>query len=314
MIRVILLGTSAARPTIRRNVSGLAIQREGDLMLFDCGEGTQRQMMRFNTGFGVGEVYFTHMHADHFLGITGLLRTMALQGRTDPLRLFGPKGSEPVIRTAVKLGVERVPFEICVEERQPGQAVKKDGYSVVPFNVRHGTQAVGWALIEDERLGRFDVERARALGVPEGPLFGRLHRGQPVEVNGRTVTPEEVVGPSRPGRKVVYTGDTSPASGTVAMARGADLLIHDATFSVEEEQRARDTHHTTARGAASVAREAGAKRLVLTHLSARYADDPAVLEREARSVFAGAKVAHDGMVVEIPYPPDEPEPPAEADA
>jgi ribonuclease Z len=170
--------------------------------------------------------------------------------------------------------------------------------------VRHGASAVGWALIEDERLGRFDVAAARALGVPEGPLFGRLHRGETVEVDGRTISPDQVVGPGRRGRKVVYTGDTAPSRKTVLACSDADLLIHDATFSEEERQRARDTLHSTASGAAGVARDAAAKRLVLTHISARYSDDPRPLEEEARVVFKETDVARDGMVLEIPYPSD----------
>ena len=302
MIRVTFLGTSAARPTVRRNVSALAIQREGDLLLFDCGEGTQRQMMRFSTGFSMSDVFFTHMHADHFLGIIGLLRTLGLQGRTEPLRLYGPGGAKRILQDAVSLGVDRVPFEIAIEELEPGDAVERGEYQIRAFEARHGTSALGYALEEHARLGRFDVAKARALGVPEGPMFGRLHRGESVEVEGRTISPQELVGSPRAGRKVVYTGDTSPSRETVAAAAGADLLVHDGTFGAEEEQRARDTHHSTAQGAAKVALDAGVQRLVLTHISARYADNPVPLEREARAVFPGAVVAHDGLVVEIPYP------------
>lgn len=305
MIRVTFLGTSAARPTVRRNVTAVAVQYEGDLMLFDCGEGTQRQMMRYGTGFGVGDVFFTHTHADHLLGITGLVRTMGLQGRTDPLRLFGPRGTGGVLEAAVALGVERSPFAIEIEELGPGQRVARVGYDVVAFQVQHGPTSLGYVLEEHTRLGRFDVAAARALGVPEGPLFGRLHRGETVEVDGRTVTPDQVVGHARPGRKVVFTGDTSPCPETVTAARSADLLIHDCTFGADEEQRAKETNHTTAPGAARIALEAGVRRLLLTHISARYADNPAELEQQAQALFPGARVAHDGYVVEIPYPPDE---------
>jgi ribonuclease Z len=301
MIRVTFLGTAAARPTVGRNVSGVALQRDGDSILLDCGEGTQRQMMRFGTGFAVSAIFVSHIHADHFLGITGLLRTMALQGRTEPLVIFGPPRSAGTLRGTVHLGVERVPFPVDIREVAAGEAVARDGYAMEAFATTHGIQSVGWALQEPDRLGRFDVERARALGIPEGPLFGRLHRGEPVEVDGRTVDPAEVVGPARPGRRVVYTGDTRPSPEVVEAARDADLLIHDATFTEEEADRARETNHTTALGAARVAAGAGVRRLVLTHLSARYADDPKVLEEEARTVFPGAVVAHDGLVVEVPF-------------
>jgi ribonuclease Z len=271
-------------------------------MLFDCGEGTQRQMMRFGTGFSVDSIFVTHLHADHFLGVIGLLRTMGLQGHPDPLALYGPPGSRSTLEAAIHLGVERIPFPVHIREMKPGDAVDRGEYDVVAFPVTHGTQAVGYALTEHPRKGRFDVERARALGVPEGPLFGRLHRGEPVEVDGRTVDPADLVGPPRPGRKVVYTGDTRPSSRVVEAAHAADLLIHDCTFGEEEATRAVETYHATATEAAQVARDAGARRLVLTHLSARYAEQPDVLRREAREVFPDAIVARDGLTIEVPFP------------
>lgn len=307
MIRVTFLGTAAARPTVGRNVSSIALQREGELMLLDCGEGTQRQMMRYATGFGVGAIFVTHLHADHFLGLIGLLRTLSLQGRTEPMEIYGPRGSRKTLEQAINLGVERVRFPVEIVELRDGDRVEREDYDMVAFRTRHGTRAVGYALKEHDRLGRFDVEKARALGVPEGPLFGRLHRGETVDVDGRTIRPEEVVGPPRSGRSVVYTGDTLPSDTVREVARTADLLIHDATFGAEEAERARDTRHSTAREAAEVARDAGARRLILTHLSARYADDPDPLEAEAREVFPGARVAYDGLSVEIPYTdPDAP--------
>jgi ribonuclease Z len=305
MIRITFLGTAAARPTVGRNVSGIAVQREGDLMLFDCGEGTQRQMMRFGTGFGVQAVFITHLHADHFLGIIGLLRTMGLQGREEGIHLYGPRGAEEVLISAIHLGVERVPFPVRVRELGPGEAVGLAEYEIVAFRAQHGTPALGYTLREHPRLGRFDVDRARELGVPEGPLFGRLHRGEAVEVRGRTVRPEEVVGDPRPGRVVVYTGDTRPTDDTVEMSRGADLLIHEATFGAEEADRARETFHTTAREAAALAKEAGVARLILTHISARHSENPAPLADEARAVFPETVVAHDGLTLELGYRADE---------
>ncbi len=307
MIRLTFLGTAASRPTVGRNVSGIAVQREGDLMLFDCGEGTQRQMMRYGTGFAVGSIFVTHLHADHFLGITGLLRTMGLQGRTETLRLYGPPGSGDLLGRAAMLGVERNnPFALEILEVEPGGSVPMGAYAIEAFEVVHRTSAVGWAIVEEPRLGRFDVERARALGVPEGPLFGLLHRGQPIEVDGRIIHPDEVVGPSRPGRLVVYTGDTRPCAQTVERAAGAQLLVHEATFGSDEAERAKDTAHSTAAEAAAVAREAGVGELLLTHLSARYSDVPAPIEEEARAVFPATRVAHDGLVVEVSFA-EEPE-------
>lgn len=300
-MRITFLGTAAARPTVGRNVSSLAIQREGELFLFDCGEGTQRQMMRFGTGFTLNDIFFSHLHADHFLGVIGLLRTMGLQGREEPIRLWVPAGGEAIMRTAVGLGVERVPFEVEIIGIEAGVAVEREEYSIVAYRTQHRTVSLGYAIVEKIRLGRFNPERARELGIPEGPLWGKLHRGEPVAVGDRLVEASEVVGAARPGRTVVYTGDTRPCRETVEIARGADALIHEATFSRDEDERARQTGHSTARDAARIAKEAGVLRLYLTHLSPRYADEPRALEREARGVFKETVTAYDGLIVEVPY-------------
>lgn len=305
MLKVTFLGTSSARPTVERNVSAIAIHREGDLHLLDCGEGTQRQMMRYGVGFSVRDIYLTHLHADHYLGAFGLLRTMGLQGRVEPIRVLTPPGGRPIIEAAVHLEIEELPFEVSVCELEPGQEARHQGYVVRAYRADHPGGANGYALIEDPRLGRFNPDRARALGVPEGPLFGKLHQGSPVRLpDGRTVRPEEVVGPPRPGRRVVYTGDTRPCEATVEIARGAELLIHEATFSEEERERAERTGHSTARQAAELAARARVQRLALTHLSARYSDRPGILEREARGACGNCQilVAHDGLEIEIPYP------------
>ena len=301
MIRVVFLGTAASRPTVARNVSAVAVHRLGETLLFDCGEGTQRQMMRYGTGFSVQDIFFTHMHADHLLGLPGLLRTMGLQGREEPMRLYAARGSGQLVNEAVHLGVERVPFPVVIRELEPDEIVERDGYDVVPFRTRHGRHSLGYALVEHERLGRFDPERARALGIPEGPLWGRIHRGEAVEVDGKTIEASEVVGQARRGRRVVYTGDTRPAPSTVKMARDADLLIHEATFAEEDAARARETDHSTAREAGEVAREAAVRRLVLTHISPRYALDPSVLAREAGERFPSTEVAYDGLEIEVPF-------------
>lgn len=305
MIRITILGTAAARPTVARNVSAAALQREGDLWLVDCGEGTQRQMMRFGTGFGLRGILITHLHGDHILGIPGLMKTLALQAREEPLPVYGPPGSAALLESLIHLGGRLTAFPAPVIELAPGESLTLDEYRIEAYRVQHGVPAVGYALIEDARPGRFDVARARALGIPEGPLFGRLHRGESVDIEGRTITPEEVVGPPRPGRRVVFSGDTRPVPATVAIATGAEVLIHDATFTRDESDRARETFHSTAAQAAEVAAAAGVKRLVLTHVSARYSAAPSPLEREAQVHIADAVVAHDGMVLEIGYPADE---------
>ena len=297
------LGTSASRPTVERGVSCVVVEREGETLLFDCGEGTQRQMMRYGVSFSLRDIFFTHFHADHVLGVIGLMRTMALQGRTEALHLWGPRGAGKVLRRAEGFGVERLGFPVEITEVTTEAPLRREQYAIVPFVAEHGgAPALGYAMIEDDRKGRFHPGRARALGIPEGPLWGQIHRGLPVTLaDGRIVQPSELVGPPRQGRRVAITGDTRPCPSTVEAARGADLLVHEATFAEEEAQRAIETGHSTAREAAEIAVQAGAKRLVLTHLSARYSRDARDLEREARAVFPDVTIARDGMEVEIPY-------------
>ncbi len=298
------LGTSAARPTVERNVSGLAIHREGETLLFECGEGTQRQMMRYGVSFALFEIFFTHFHADHFLGVIGLIRTLGLQGRPEPLFLYGPKGAKKVLSTAMQLGVERVPFPVEITEVKAGDTVgKRDGYDIHAFPTEHGGgPSLGYVLKEHVRRGRFDVEKAKAAGIPEGPLWGKLAKGEPIELaDGRRLTADGFVGATRPGRLVAFTGDTRPCAATVDAAQGADLLIHEATFGEEERDRARDTGHATAKEAAQVALAAKAKRLLLSHVSARYSISADELVREAREVFPNASVAKDGLEVDVPF-------------
>jgi len=304
MLTVTFLGTSAARPTVERNVSGLAIHREGETLLFECGEGTQRQMMRFGVSFALSEIFFTHFHADHFLGVIGLIRTLGLQGRPEPLFLYGPKGAKKVLSTAMQLGVERVPFPVEITEVKAGDTVgKREGYDIYAFPTEHGGgPSLGYVLKEHMRRGRFDVEKAKAAGIPEGPLWGKLAKGETVELaDGRKLTADGLVGAARPGRIVAFTGDTRPCAATVDAAQGADLLIHEATFGEEERDRARDTGHATAKEAAQVALAAKAKRLLLSHVSARYSISADELVREAREVFPSASVAKDGLEVDVPF-------------
>jgi len=259
-------------------------------------------MMRYGVTFAINDIFFTHFHGDHYLGVIGLVRTLGLQGRTEPLRLVGPRGAKKYLGDALALGVERQPFPVDIAELEPGQCQRRDGYELRVFDVEHGGGAIGYALVEDRRLGRFDPERARALGVPEGPLWGKLQRGQAVQLeDGREVTAETIVGPPRPGRLLVYSGDTRPCASTVEAARGADVLVHEATFSEEEKDRARDTAHATAKEAAEVAKAAGVRKLVLTHLSARYSRDAQVLLEEARAVFPETVVAKDGLEIDVPF-------------
>jgi ribonuclease Z len=297
------LGTSASRPTVERNVTSVAVVRDGETLMFDCGEGTQRQMMRYGTSFALRDIFFTHMHADHMLGVIGLFRTLALQGREEPMTLWGPPGSEALLKRAIAIGSDKEKFPIEFRDITPETPLKRKDYSIVPFPVDHGGKmALGYAVVEDTRLGRFNPDIAREMGIPEGPMWGLLHRGQSVTLpGGKVIDPSALVGPSRPGRRVVYTGDARPCAGTIEAARGADLLIHEATFADEEAQRALETGHSTAREAAQVAAAAGVKQLVLTHLSARYSLSAAELLGEAREVFANTIVARDGMEIEVPF-------------
>ena len=293
MLTVTLLGTSAAVPSVERNVAALAVQREGETLLFDCGEGTQRQMMRYGVSFAFREIFFTHYHADHMLGVTGLLRTMGLQDRTTPVTLYGPRGGLRLLGAAVNLGIERNRFEVTIIEVAPGQRLTRDEYDIEVFETDHRADTIGYTLIEHPRLGKFNPDRARELGIPEGPLWGRIHKGEAIDLpDGRRVEPAELVGGPRPGRKVVYTGDTRPCATVVEAASGADLLVHE---------RAIETGHSTAAQAAEVARQAGVGRLVLTHISPRYTRDAPELLAEAKAVFPETIVGRDGLALDVPY-------------
>ncbi|MGH7594484.1 MAG: ribonuclease Z [Gemmatimonadales bacterium] len=301
-MQVTFLGTSAAVPTVDRNVSALMLQRDGELLLFDCGEGTQRQMMRYASGFGVDDVFLTHFHADHTLGIPGLLRTMGLQGRTAPLRLHGPRGAQRHLGALTALGMERPKFAVEIFELRAGDVMPRPGYDLVVGEARHKGDCLAYAIVEQQRLGRFDPERAVALGIPEGPLWGHIHRGEAITLDdGRVVASAELVGSPRPGRRVVYSGDTAACPAIAELARGADLLIHEATFGDDERERARETGHSTARAAAELARDAGVKQLILTHISARYSREAPELVAEARELFPATEIARDGMVVEVAF-------------
>lgn len=304
ILRFTFLGTSAAQPTIHRNLSGLAVKADTDLLLFDCGEGSQRQMVRFGTGFTVDAVFFTHFHADHYLGIIGFLRTLGMTGREHPILLYGPPPAKRLLHQAVHLGTDRLDFPVEINELRDGDVVDRGTYSVQAVGVEHRVNAIGYVLQEKERPGRFDLQKARALGVKEGPDFGRLQRGEAVTTpDGRTVQPSEVLGEARSGRKVVISGDTRPTPKLAAAATNADLLIHESTFSDDEQARALETKHSTAREAGRIAREASAKRLILTHLSSRHDVEFGRLLNQAREEFKGqVDVAFDGMTFELPLP------------
>lgn len=304
-MRATFLGTSGAVPTTERNPSAVLLNREGDRLLFDVGEGTQRQMMRFGTGFTVSDVFVTHLHGDHVLGLPGLVQTWDFNDRDEALSIYAPAGAGDEIDDLVRAAGNQPSFPIHVYEVEPGEvAVRRDDYEIRTFRTDHRTRSVGYALVEDDRKGRFDREKAEELGVPVGPKFSRLHEGQRVELeDGTVVRPEQVVGEPRPGRTFVYTGDTRPSAEVAEAAADADLLIHDATFADDRRERAGQTGHSTAREAAEIASRADAARLALTHISSRYAGDVSDHLAEARETFDGEVfVPDDGERCEIPYP------------
>ena len=304
-MRVTFLGTGGAVPSTARNPSALLIAREGDRFLFDCAEGTQRQMMRYETGFDVGHVFITHVHGDHVLGLPGLISTWDFNEREAPLAIHAPAGTRSKIENLLGAIGHRPSYPVRVNQVSPGDVVlDREAYEVRAIPADHDATAVGYLLKEAQRKGRFDRETAeQELGIPPGPKYSRLHRGEPVEHDGRTIDPEEVVGPPRPGRQVVYTGDTRPIPAVAAAADGADLLVHDATFADDHASRADKTGHSTARQAARIAADADVARLALTHVSTRYTGCTDRLEREAREAFDGRVfLPDDGTRATIPFP------------
>jgi len=296
---VLFLGTAGSAPTARRGLPATLVRRGGDRLLFDCGEGTQRQLLRSVGLLELEEIFISHFHADHFLGLPGLLKTFSLRGRDHPLTIYGPPRLGALFDAMLPV-MGKTAFEVRIVELEPNQELWRDGYRVAAFAVEHRVLAYGYALIEEERPGRFDEERARELGVTPGPDFGRLQEGETVTGSAGEVRPEQVLGEPRRGRKVVIAGDTAPAEMTAVVAHGADLLVHEATFSIEDAERARETGHTTARDAAELAKRAEVRLLALNHISQRYAGPE--LRDEAREVFPNTIVPRDFDRVEIPFP------------
>ena len=298
---LVFLGTSASMPTAQRAPAALLLRRGGERLLFDCAEGTQRQLQRSSVGLpDLEEIFLTHLHGDHFLGLPGMLKTFALRGRDEVgLTVYGPSGVKDLFRS-LRPFLGRLPYPLTVVEVAPGEELARGDYRIATFAVDHGVSAVGYAIVEDERPGRFDVAAADALGVPAGRERGQLQGGEAITLaDGTVVAPEAVLGPSRPGRKVVLTGDTAPAPSVVQAAYRADLLVHEATFAAEEKERARETLHSTAADAAEVARLAEVKLLALTHVSTRYFGSE--LASEAREIFPETVVPRDFDIVEVPF-------------
>jgi ribonuclease Z len=299
---IIFLGTSASMPTARRAPAALLLRRGGERLLFDCAEGTQRQLQRSAVGLPeLEEIFLTHLHADHVLGLPGMLKTFALRGRGElGLTVYGPRGTNKLFGH-LKPFLGRLPHPLTIVELEAGDVLERGEYRIEAFAVDHGVEALGYAIVEEERPGRFDVDAADALGVPPGPERGILQGGDPVTLSdGTVVTPDEVLGAARPGRKIAIAGDTAPAPSVVQAAHRADLLVHEATFGDEDKERARETMHSTAGDAAEVAKLAQVRMLALTHVSPRTM--PAELMRQAQAVFAETVVPRDFDLIEIPFP------------
>ena len=310
-LQIFFAGTGGSVPTARRGLPAVLVRAGGDRLLFDCGEGTQRQLLRSVGLPDLDAVFITHFHMDHWLGLPGMLKTFDLRAREKPLTIYGPAGLR-ALYDGLRPMIGRVAYPLAIEELDRHGEVRFDGYHVSPFPVEHRIPAYGYALIEDERPGRFDVEAAVALGVTPGPAFGALQRGEIVD----GVRPEQVIGPDRRGRRIVLSGDTAPCQAVEAFAHDADVLVHEATFTEAERARARETGHSTARQAAEIARDAGVRLLALTHLSTRFF--PREIRDEAREVFEPTVVPRDFDAIDIPFPergePELVKPVAEASA
>ena len=288
-------GTAGSVPTARRGLPAILLRAGGDRILLDCGEGTQQQLLRSVGLPELDAIFVTHFHLDHWLGLVGMLKTFDLRARERPLTIFGPPGLHALF-AALRPVMGRTGYALALEELEPHEEVRFDGYAIGAFPVKHRVEAYGYAFVEDDRPGRFDADAARRLGVAEGPDFGRLQRGE--TIGG--VTPSQVVGDPRPGRRIVFSGDTAPCQAVEVHAHGADVLVHEATFLADERARARETFHSTAAQAAEIARDAGVRLLALTHLSTRYF--PRDIRDEARAVFADTVVPRDFDAIEVPFP------------
>ncbi len=299
-LQITFIGTSASVPSAQRGTSATLVSRGGQRWLIDCGEGTQRQLLRSGLGLtDVDAILLTHLHGDHFLGLPGMLKTYGLRKREKSLLLVGPPGLEALL-DSLRPVIGRLPFRLDVMEAGPDTVLREDGAEVRAFHTDHGVRSLGYAVVEEDRPGAFDVDAATALGVTPGPDFGVLQRGGEVATtDGAVVRPDQVMGPAREGRTVVFSGDTRPCAGTADAAKGADLLVHEATFLDEDRARAVETRHSTAAEAATLARDADVRMLALTHISGRV--HPRDVKAEARGIFPGAVVPRDFDQVEIPF-------------
>jgi len=299
-LSIVFLGTGGSWPTVKRNVSSVALKRGNEIILFDCGEGTQRQFQKSRLSYmQISKVFITHFHGDHFLGLPGLIQTMQLNDREKPLHIYGPKGLKKLVFLLLSLGYFKPAYEVVACEVEDGEILDFDGYHICVIKVKHNVPALAYSFEEDKRPGKFNKTKALELDIPEGPLFSKLQRGETITLkNSKKITPEMVLGPPRSGRKIVVSGDTKSYDKLIDFAKDADVLIHDATFDSELEDVANEYGHATAFQAAEIAKKANVERLFLTHISPRYLDHR-VLENDARKVFKNSFVPKDFQEVEV---------------
>ena len=301
IMKITFLGTSGGIPSISRSLPSIAVNFSGELILFDCGEGTQRQMMKAGTGFKREMVILlTHLHGDHILGLPGLIYTLSMLDRKHPLKIVGPPGTRKFVESILEIRFGRINYDLLVKEVWEGKVYESRDYVIEAVEADHSVPALAYRLREKDRPGRMKVEFLEEIGVPKGPLWGKLQKGEEIVFEGRVIRPEEAVGPPRPGRRIVYTGDTRPSRKITEFARNADVLIHDATFGSEFEEEAGEEGHSTARQAAEIALKAGVKRLYLFHISPRYEGNEEKLLEEAREIFPESYLAEDLLTYEVP--------------
>jgi len=298
-LSIIFLGTGGSWPTVKRNVSSVALKRAGEIILFDCGEGTQRQFQKSSLSYmQISKIFITHFHGDHFLGLPGLIQTMQLNDRVVPLHIYGPKGMNNLLEQILTLGYFRPNYPIVSHEVDEGDVLDFEGYKINVLRVKHGVPALAYALVEDMRPGKFDKPKALSMGIPEGPLFSKLQKGETITLDNKKITSKMVLGPSRKGRKIVFSGDTKPIKEMVDFAKNADILIHEGTFESELEDVAGEYGHTTAYQAAEIAKKANVEKLFLIHISPRYMDYK-VIEEDARKIFKDSFVPKDFDEIEV---------------
>ena len=300
-MRLVFLGTGGSWPSPERNVSAIALKRGSEVILFDCGEGTQRQLMKSTVSFmQISKIFITHFHGDHFLGLPGLVQSMSLNDRKTKLEIYGPEGTTQLVQTIMDLGYYTPSYPVLIHDLEAGDIIEFDEYKVSVAEADHNVPTLMYSLEENPRPGKFNKPKALELGIPEGKFFSQLQQGKTIEHDGKTFTPDMVLGPPRPGRKIVYTGDTKPCQAIVDLAKDCNVLIHDSTTALDLEEKSNSYCHSSSAQAAQAAKDAGAVKLFLTHISPRY-DEVEQLLADAKAVFENSEVAEDFAEYDVKY-------------